>query len=151
MINKRKFFLLVSMIVGGYLLWLWYRPVKVVAVHQDGNYSDVLVKEYPFTDAGKIKWWLKNKAMLKQKYNIPRPGEDGRYHVMLWGFGDGYKEGDGYDSLCFEDMPPPVNCIDKNKLIMIGHNENSATKFTVSGGIYVLQDNGGVVKIKRKW
>lgn len=136
--------------LGGFLLWLSFRSVKIIAVHQDGNYSEVLVKDYLFTDEGKIKWWLNNNEMLKEKYNIPKPSEDGRYHVILWDFGDGYKEGDGYDSLCFDDMPPPINCIDKNKVITIGHNINSPARFTVSGGVYDLQDNGLIVKRKRK-
>lgn len=148
--KKRVFTLSVVIILGGVLLLLSFRSVKIIAVHQDGNYSEVLVKDYPFTDEGKINWWLKNKMVLKEKYNIPRPSEDGRYHVILWDFGDGYKEGDGYDSLCFDDMPPPINCIDKKKVITIGHNINSSASFTVSGGVYDLHDNGLIVKRKRK-
>ncbi|UDQ81512.1 DUF943 family protein [Erwinia rhapontici] len=144
------YYILMLMVFFGVLLWECYQPIKIIAVHQDGNYSEVLVKDYPFTDEGKIKWWLKNKTILKEKYNIPRPSEDGRYHVILWDFGDGYKEGDGYDSLCFDDMPPPINCIDKNKVITIGHNINSSASFTVSGGVYFLQDNGLIVKRKRQ-
>ncbi|MEJ5062575.1 DUF943 family protein [Erwinia sp. MYb375] len=150
MSKKRMLTLSVVIMLSGILLWLSLRSVKIIAVHQDGNYSEVLVKDYPFTDEGKIKWWLKNKAILKEKYNIPRPSEDGRYHVILWDFGDGYKEGDGYDSLCFDDMPPPINCIDKNKVITIGHNINSPASFTVSGGVYILQYNGLILKRKRQ-
>ncbi|WP_431022795.1 DUF943 family protein [Erwinia rhapontici] len=45
--------MLLVIIVGGYLLWLWYRPMKVINVHQRGSYSVVLVKDYPFSDREK--------------------------------------------------------------------------------------------------
>ncbi|MBD2796733.1 DUF943 family protein [Xenorhabdus sp. 18] len=31
----------------------------------------ILVRHFPITDRGKINWWEKNKAMLKDKYGIP--------------------------------------------------------------------------------
>lgn len=40
-------------------LWLSLRPVEVIAVHKDGSHSYVLVKKFPFTEKGKLKWWLK--------------------------------------------------------------------------------------------
>ncbi|MBN9931475.1 DUF943 family protein, partial [Pantoea agglomerans] len=30
--------------------------MEVIAVHEDGNYSFVLVKKFPITDKGKIDW-----------------------------------------------------------------------------------------------
>ncbi|WP_455815624.1 DUF943 family protein [Pseudomonas graminis] len=149
MVKKTKirvFILLLVMVLGGVLLWFSFRQVKVIAVHQDGTYSDILVENYPLTDEGKIKWWLENKDFLKVKYNIPRPDEDGRYHVILWGFGEGYKEDDGYDSLCFDDVKPPKNCVDKDSLLIISRDKYKVTEFNGDGGIYVLQDNGLIVK-----
>ena len=136
------------MIIGGYILWLWCRPVKIIAVHQNGSYSIVLVKNYPFTDAGKMEWWLKNKEMVKETYNIPKLDKQGRYHVILWDFDDGYKELDKYDRLCFEDMKPPVNCVDKNSLMIISRDKYNVTKFIGDDGVYILQDNGLIVKRK---
>ena len=45
--------LLVAVVVFGYCLWLSLRPVEIIAVHQDDNYSDVLVKNFPLTDEKK--------------------------------------------------------------------------------------------------
>ncbi|WP_312064500.1 DUF943 family protein [Pantoea septica] len=140
--------LLVAVVVFGYCLWLSLRPVEIIAVHQDGNYSDVLVKNFPLTDRKKISWWLKNKDMLKEKYNIPQPKKDGNFTVIFWLFGDGYKETDGYDRLCFEDMPPPKNCIDKNRVFSANHSRNMGVSFIVSGGIYRLKENGDIVRVK---
>ncbi|WP_312140645.1 DUF943 family protein [Pantoea septica] len=147
---KKKLYalLLVAVVVFGYCLWLSLRPVEIIAVHQDGNYSDVLVKNFPLTDGKKISWWLKNKDMLKEKYNIPQPKKDGDFTVIFWLFGDGYKETDGYDRLCFEDMPPPKNCIDKNRVFSANHSRNMGVSFIVSGGIYRLKENGGIVRVK---
>ncbi|WP_421504848.1 DUF943 family protein [Erwinia rhapontici] len=147
--KKRKFMMLLVIIVGGYLLWLWYRPMKVINVHQRGSYSVVLVKDYPFSDREKMKWWLKNKEMLKVKYNTPKPDEDGRYRVILWDFDEGYKEEGKYDRLCFEDMKPPINCVDKNAMMIIQHSKDNITQITVGNEYYILQDNGQFVKRKR--
>ncbi|MDU5782791.1 MAG: DUF943 family protein [Pantoea sp.] len=140
--------LLVAVVIFGYCLWLSLRPVEIIAVHQDGNYSDVLVKNFPLTDRKKTSWWLKNKDMLKEKYNIPQPKKDGNFTVIFWLFGDGYKETDGYDRLCFEDMPPPKNCIDKNRVFSANHSRNMGVSFIVIGGIYRLKENGDIVRVK---
>ncbi|WP_439332200.1 DUF943 family protein, partial [Pantoea agglomerans] len=36
----------------GYFFWFSSRPIEVIAVHEDGNYSFVLVKKFPITDKG---------------------------------------------------------------------------------------------------
>ncbi|SCC65368.1 DUF943 family protein [Kosakonia oryziphila] len=138
--------LLVAIGIFGYCFWLFLRPVEIVAVHQDGNSSDVLVRNFPFTDKGKISWWLKNKNMLKEKYDVPQPEKDGDFTVIFWLFGDGYKETDGYDRLCFDDMPPPLNCIDKNRVFSVNHSRNMGISFIASGGIYRMRENGKIVK-----
>ncbi len=142
--------MLVVVFFVGCLLWLWYRPVEVIAVHQRCNSSTILVKDYPVTDKGKIEWWLKNKNMFQTKYNFPKPDESGIYNVVFWDFGEGYKEESKYDRLCFDDMPPPKNCIDKNKLMIISHSKDNVTQFTVGNEYYILQDNGLIVKRKRQ-
>lgn len=37
--------MVIMMVLVSFLLWLSFRSVKIIAVHQDGNYSDVLVKK----------------------------------------------------------------------------------------------------------
>ncbi|WP_421507443.1 DUF943 family protein [Erwinia rhapontici] len=136
------------MVISGCLLWLGFRPMKIISVHQMKYYSIVLVEDYPFTDKGKINWWQKNKSMLKAKYDIPQPEAGGSYNVILWDFDEGYKEDDGYDRLCFDDMKPPKNCVDKNALMTVSRDKYNVTDFTLDDGVYVLQDNGLIVKRK---
>jgi len=139
--------LLAAGILHGCFLWYSHRPVEIVAVHhRSSGFSDVLVKNFPFTDKGKIHWWLKNKAMLKEKYNVPNPESDGSFSLTVWLFGDGYKEEGKYDRLCFEDMKTKVNCIEKDIVFSVDNSKNMGTMFEAYDGTYRLQKNGEVVK-----
>lgn len=101
---------LAGLVLLVYWFWLSLRPVEIVAIHhRSSGFSDVLVTSFPPTDKGKIKWWLKNQNMLKDKYAIPKPDSNGYFYVTFWLFGKGYKEEGKYDRLCFND-------IKKNKL-----------------------------------
>ena len=84
--------------------------------------------------------------MLKEIYNIPRPAQDGFFTVIFWDFGEGYKQTDGYDRLCFEDMPPPINCVDKNSLIMVSNSKNTGIYFIVDSGTYRINNLGKIVR-----
>lgn len=139
--------LLVVSIITGYLFWLSLRPVEIVAVHNDDNHSNVLVRSFPLTDRGKINWWLKNRDMLKEKYNIPDPSPSGYFTVILWNFGDGYKEEEKYDRVCFYDMKTIVNCIEKDAVFSVDKSRNFGISFsTYDGDSYRLDQNGGIIK-----
>ena len=146
--SRKALFSLVffAVLLLGYVLWLSWRPVKIVAVHQDHHFSDVLVENFPFTDEGKIEWWLKNKDMLKAKYGIPRPEADGAFTIVFWLFGKGYKETDGYDRLCFDDMNTTINCIDKKRVFSVSYSKNRGISFIAHKGIYRMRKNGEIVK-----
>lgn len=146
--NRKTIFTLIFFVsvLLAYVFWLSWRPVKIVAVHEDRHFSDILVENFPFTDKGKIEWWLKNKAMLKAKYGIPRPEPDGAFTMVFWLFGDGYKENDGYDRLCFDDMKTTINCIDKNRVFSVSYSKNMGISFIAHKGIYRLKKSGEIVK-----
>ena len=135
-------------ILSAYWLWLSLRPVEIVAIHQENNYSDILVNNFPFTDKGKIDWWLKNKDMLKKEYDVPAPDNDGFFEVIFWDYGEGYKETDGYDNLCFSDMKPPRNCIEKDKVFTVWNDRGKHIFFGVHDGFYRTKENGEMVKKK---
>ncbi len=142
-------FLIVCALLG-YVLWLSLRPVEIVAVHKDGEFSSVLVKNFPFTDKGKISWWLNNKEMLKEKYRTPEPASDGFFAITFWDFGEGYKEEGKYDRRCFDDMKTKFNCIDKNRIFSVENNKKNDTFFTVHDGIYRMNENGNIKKTYSK-
>jgi len=140
---------LVTSLLFGYFIWLSLRPVEIIAVHYDGNFSHILVRNFPFTDKGKINWWLKNKEILKEKYKIPSPSPYGSFTVNFWDFGNGYKEEDKYDRRCFDDMKTNKNCIDKNLIFSIKRIKDSHTLFIVyDGANYRSEKDGSIVRLK---
>jgi len=149
--NKKKIYALLvasCCTVLCYFLWLSLRSVEIVGVHDDGNFSDILVKNFPVTDRGKIDWWLKNKDMLKRQYDIPKPASYGNYTVSIWLFGEGYKEEGKYDRLCFDDINPPINCIEKDRVFIISYSKNRGVIFTVDDGEYRMENDGKIIKLK---
>lgn len=148
--NKKNLSLLLSLTISAliYFLWVEYRPVKIIAVHQRNNYSDVLVENFPITDSGKIAWWMKNKSMLAEKYKIPKPASYGSFTIIFWDFGDGYQEEGKYDRLCFDDMKTAENCIDKNSFLTVRNTHDNRVFFIVDNGKYLLQENNKVTKVR---
>ncbi|MGV3345411.1 DUF943 family protein [Enterobacteriaceae bacterium LUAb1] len=151
--KSKTIFCVLILTVGtllGYLLWSSLRPVEIIAVHEEDEFSDVLVKHFPFTDKGKINWWLNNKDMLKNKYHIPVPASDGLFSITFWDFGEGYKEEGKYDRRCFDDMKTTKNCIDKNAVFAVRNKRNNDIVFTVYDGTYLMKKQGEIIKIKRQ-
>lgn len=152
-INKLSVYILFLACIGltGYFLWLLLQPVDIVAVHyRSNNYSDILVKNFPFTDKGKISWWLKNKQRIRRDFRIPIAAKDGSYHITFWLFGKGYKAEEKYDRLCFEDIKTKANCIEKNAVFTVSQSKNRGTIFTVYDGEYRLEEDGTPVKIQKQ-
>ncbi|WP_418946845.1 DUF943 family protein [Serratia rubidaea] len=147
--KRMKFFCFFSAVLLGGILWLSLRPVKIIDTHQLGHgFSVVLVDNFPLTDKGKIDWWLKNNEKLKKEHTAPVPDSDGFFEVTFFDFGDGYKEEGKYDRLCFDDMKPPKNCIEKDAVFSVSHSRNLGTVFTTYEGRYKLQENGEIVAYK---
>lgn len=148
--KKQRVLLLACSTLLVYLLWLLFRPVEIVAVHSHNTFSDVLVKSFHFTDKGKIDWWLANRAMLKEQYNIPDPDKDGSFSITFWLFGDGYKEEEDEDRLCFDDMKTKKRCIEKDAVFTVSHNWYNQTFFTTYNGRYMLNSDETLTRIEEK-
>ncbi|WP_421505094.1 DUF943 family protein [Erwinia rhapontici] len=146
--NKKAFYAssCVCAVLLGLCTWLSLRPVEIVAIHNDGEFSSVLVKNFPLTNSGKINWWLKNKEALDSKYKIPNSDSDGSFTIVFWLFGDGYKEQGKYDRRCFIDMKTKENCIDKKRVFSVETGRNNDILFTVRDGIYRMNKKGEIVK-----
>lgn len=151
--NKKNTYILsfLTCIILGYLFWLFLRPVKIVAVHKDGDVSHILVKNFPLTDKGKINWWLENEKTIKIHYNVPQSESHKSFTVIFWDFGNGYKEkGDESkdDRFCFSDLLPPKNCIDKSKLFYISSGKDTGISFVTDHAIYRIKKDGELVKME---
>ncbi|MEN3753870.1 DUF943 family protein [Mangrovibacter sp. SLW1] len=98
------------------------RPVDIVAVHSESDASVILVKNFPYTDKGKINWWLENKSNIASQYHLPLASLGKFYRVSFIDFGDGYKTLGKEDRICFDDMKNDVNCVDKNVVFSVERN-----------------------------
>lgn len=132
-----------------YLLFYAYRPVKVVAVYRDKNYVDVIVKNFPSGDKGKIAWWLENNKLLTERAFFSMPPSDSHYFITLWDYGYGFKEKTDDDMLCFTQIKSDINCIDKKALLIISNNYVGDVFFTVDNARYRLVDDK-IIKV-RDW
>lgn len=150
--NKKLLYIpaMSTCLLVGSFVWLSLCTVEIVAVYENDNFSDVLVKDFPLTDRGKIDWWLNNKDMLKERYSIPKPASYGSFTITFWDFGSGYKEEGKYDRLCFDARKAKDNCIDKNAVFSVRQIKNDRTLLITYDGRYLLQDNGEVVNVERE-
>lgn len=149
MISKKKLtglFICPLLALSGLLFWQVNRQIDIIAVHQNNNYSDILVKGFPLTAKGKIEWWIKNKNLLLAKYKIPQPSSYGSYTVTVWEFGEGYMEEGKEDRLCFENMHTEKKCIDKNKLITINSDNKNGVSYSLEDGTYYVKNTGQIEK-----
>ncbi|MFC0141674.1 DUF943 family protein [Erwinia mallotivora] len=125
------------------LVVLLYRvllPVQVVAVYQDKNFTDILVKNFPLSEYGKREWWKKNRDEMQNKFNFPKKDNEGRYIITIWSFDGVYKKipdndnrlsTETSDLLCFTSLKEDANCIDKNRLMTIQKNLNGPESIRV--------------------
>ncbi|MDX5628454.1 MULTISPECIES: DUF943 family protein [unclassified Brenneria] len=143
-LSKKRVVAVLAVLAAVYgIIWL-SRPVKIVAIHQRNNFSDVLVLNFPLTNRGKIDWWLKNKDMLKEKYAIPKRSFYGSFTIAFLDFSEGYKKSD-YDRLCFEDMQTEKNCIEKQLVFSVDDNGKGSILIETSSQLYKQQSDGEIV------
>jgi hypothetical protein len=99
----------------------------------DNQYYDIAVDHMPFTEWGRIQWYLKHKQEIKDKYNIPASSS---YHIAFWaasnGFIDSDKSGNG-DLICFNKTVSHKDCLEKDLLLLVDYNSDEYEKFTFYG------------------
>lgn len=102
--------------------------ISVIDVYYDGSTAQVIVDKLPLTHAEKISWWVKNKNKILSRYNIPTGGKI-PFLIIIYAFGRGYQVEGNEDRLCFSNVKPPKNCIDKNILMMIWRTRDGGVKY----------------------
>ncbi|MTD38506.1 DUF943 family protein [Erwinia sp. CPCC 100877] len=89
---------------------------------------------------------MKNKDVLKEKFNLPESGNHGHYSINFWLFGNSNKR-EEYDRLCFDDMKTSKNCIEKDVVFLVNTDSQGRIHFnTFDGDHYLLKKNGEVVE-----
>ncbi|MDU4092733.1 MAG: DUF943 family protein [Pantoea sp.] len=148
-IVKNKYFVLLFIIVIAGLLYGGYvisQPVKIVASHKNAYSWHILVDRFPLTSKGRIYWWQENKERLFKKYAISGGALD-ENNIAIWRFGDGYKALEKYDRLCFDDMPPPNNCIEKDRVMYITLTRDGEVSYWLNNTRYIQKANGELVEV----
>lgn len=104
-------------------------PPKITGIHQSAeNVIVLVVKHFPWTKAGKIKWWQKNQVEILSKLNTNK----GDYSVFV--YNANYQKDSGTDKdsdlLCFREMVAEENCISKeNRPLIIWHYHDGHTEY----------------------
>ncbi|QGY27481.1 DUF943 family protein [Pantoea cypripedii] len=147
---KRFFQLMIvlAFIACGAYVYLNNREVKVIDVHHGKYAADILVNHLPLSQSSRINWWLKNEAVIFSNYNISPGNEDGPQLITIFAFGDGYKELGKEDRLCFDDITPPNNCIDKDILMLVDRTRSGDLEFSFASSVYVRTNDGRITKVK---
>ena len=134
------FFSTFIILISGFL-YISNLRVEIVKTHWNPHSFHILVRKFPLTDKGKINWWLENKESIFQDYHLP-DNILSNNNIVVWRFGDGYKTLGKYDRLCFDDMPPPKNCIEKERLMYITLTRKGEVSYWLNGTRYIQKANG---------
>lgn len=151
----------VLMLCGIYVAWCISQPVRVDAVHREGGAShvSVLVSNFPWTDRGRINWWLQNKERIKIQFGIPAPDADGSFEIVFWAWDGIYRIDHGADEdsdlRCFNDMQEKANCIVKNDIpLQVSRLKSGITIFDIGWDdrrVYSQSKEGDEPKRRRDW
>jgi hypothetical protein len=133
-------------IASGVYFYLNSRDVKVIDAHLTPYSAVIIVNHLPLSTSVSIDWWLKNKSAIYSKYNIPPSDAGGPESITFFAFGEGYQELGREDRLCFADMAPPKNCIDKGILMQISRTRNGDTQFRRHGSTYLMTQDGKITE-----
>lgn len=132
-------------------------PVEIVDIHNESDGSNVLVRHFPYTDAGKLAWWKENEEMLKETYGVPEEDEAGNFRIVFWGFNDGYKvmpksvpglSFETTDLRCFDDRKVKDNCIEKDILFRVSSRGGNVTYYDTYNHSYMKKKDGEIIKLK---
>lgn len=151
MSRKKSFHFLIFITIAamGIYLYLDNRRVNIISAHYDRYSAEVLVDHLPVTASSAINWWLKNENAIREKYHIPPEEAGGPGNFTVFAFGDGYQKENENDMLCFDDVPPPENCIVKEILLTVGRNREGNTRFAFGNSAYLRYADGHIIKLKR--
>ena len=146
---KKATFIVITLLLFAcaFFIYLNNRPSTVIAVHQLGNTAVILVDHLPVTNSAKIQWWYSHIDNITEQYHIVPDRPEGMFSYYVYTFGDGYQKEGKEDRLCFEDMSPPENCVDKNTLLHFRPSENGEDKFYFDSATYIANKNGDIRRV----
>jgi hypothetical protein len=148
----KKLFITLAVLVfmaSGVYFYLNGREVKVIDVHLTPYSAVIIVNHLPISTSTSIEWWLRNKSAIYSKYKITPSDAGGPESITFFAFGEGYQELGREDRLCFADMEPPKNCIDKGILMQIGRTRDGDTQFRRHRNTYLVTQDGKITEVSK--
>lgn len=123
---------------------LFFRKTEIIFVHHVKGETDIVVRNFPLTQAGKIIWWENNKDSLLLKNDISDVDEYGNYFVGIEDIGVGFvsvseaRFSSWYsfsknDLICFDEIKSESRCIEKKNLMMINNGRDNKTYYYIDG------------------
>ncbi|QBR49712.1 DUF943 family protein [Erwinia sp. QL-Z3] len=134
---------------SGVYFYLNSREVKVIDVHLTPYSAVIIVNHLPISTSTSIDWWLKNKSAIYSKYKILPSNAGWPESITFFAFGEGYQELGQEDRLCFADMKPPQNCIDKGILMQVSRTRDGDTQFRRHGNTYLMTQDGKITEVSK--
>lgn len=155
--NKNKGF--PAIVVAGWLyaIVMMLRPAEIVAVHQNSFTTNILVKNFPLTDQGKIEWWKENAQNLNEKHPFLSKGKKETFWVSIWDFKNGYQQEKPDETtffpshstdhlLCFEEIKTAERCIQKkNWLMLVTRSTTGTISYDMEDASYYQKPNGPLI------
>lgn len=140
---------LVAMValVAGFFFIKQTGPVEVMAVNKTPDTILIAVKGLPYSAKSKLDWWLDNKNLLISKYQLDFNNPKEQPSIYIYNFGDGFKKEEIKDRLCFDNVPSPKNCIDKDIIMVISQLRNGNIKLAVDGDVFIQDGSGKITEI----
>lgn len=139
MLKPKLLFLLATLLIASYVYMSFFREPEIMATKQNLNFSDIAVKNIPFTENGKIAWWQEKKDTLHKDFNIPTPSKNGDWYISIWNYGSGFQnrpEGDirvfsteTQDMICFKSDSD--KCLQKDLVMRIENNRNGGVNIQI--------------------
>ncbi|ELZ9927490.1 DUF943 family protein [Cronobacter malonaticus] len=141
---KKKLIALIPVFLAAVATIIYWvnKPIKVIDVHQNYFTAQILVNDLPLSSSAKIDWWIKNSKALSDKYHL----NDKDIYIFAWG--NGYQEEGKADRLCFADIAPPRNCIDKNILMSVSKTRSGKTEYRIDDEIWLQEPGQQPLQIK---
>ncbi|MEJ5176640.1 DUF943 family protein [Erwinia sp. MYb416] len=146
----KKYYLLLVLIAGVYVFSWFQRPVNIVSFVREGSRIYLFVEHFPMMDKGRIAWWLDNKTLLKEKYNLSFIGSKYPWTVLVSEVGDGFQflqhRASDNDLRCFDSLKPGTNCVEKKWLLWISHFNQVDTRYTTDDSEYIQRGENAEIK-----
>ena len=147
---SRILIFIISVIILAFIYFISFNSPEVLAVHGSVSNKELLVKNIPFTDSQKIKWWDNNGAKTiyaPETYSVSIWKFDGKYQKLAPKNSGLFPDHDTDYLLCFNDMKTEENCIDKSNWVMdITKTKDGYTYYRLEGESYYRKPSGKLIK-----